>query len=272
MKANNTIEGRLKRAVSKDDVQTFRELIHLDIDEAWYAANKWSPIRMAASRHSLKITSLVASASDEVEAGESRLSHALRAQKRKLHDPDVHGNTPLLSACATGRNVMVGILLTVGLNLDHQNKKGDTALHVASRGGQHDIIELLLKSGATVDIKNNEGKTPIQCQIGTSMYKEQLNAVLIAYGADSSTGIGLNVKTWGATARQAAVAGNLSDRLLALVKNHPSSDERDSMQSLLNYCDRAAGPRPEIKAILQSEMARLAIDDVMNKSPRAHPK
>ncbi len=63
-------------------------------------------------------------------------------------------------------NDVISLLITEGININHQNNYGHTALHEAVRlGYKKEIIKLLLDNGADVHIKNKKGKTALDMAI-----------------------------------------------------------------------------------------------------------
>lgn len=55
----------------------------------------------------------------------------------------------------------VKFLISVGCNINIQNKKGSTPLHLACYKYNYKMIKILIKNGANTTIKNNDGFTPL---------------------------------------------------------------------------------------------------------------
>jgi ankyrin repeat protein len=70
------------------------------------------------------------------------------------------GNTPLLHACALGREHVVEALLDRHAQVNRVNKFGQAALHVAAINGSVRCTRLLLERGANSDLKDDQGMTP----------------------------------------------------------------------------------------------------------------
>lgn len=72
------------------------------------------------------------------------------------------GNTPLLSAAATGHEETVRYLLAHGADAStSESQNGYTALHMAAHKNRPYIIRLLAESGAPVDALDQSGETPL---------------------------------------------------------------------------------------------------------------
>jgi len=73
----------------------------------------------------------------------------------------LHGNTPLMVACAPSERLRVLALLLERTDLakDAVNRRGMTALHQAAWYGQEGAVEMLLRAGARISIKTPTGLT-----------------------------------------------------------------------------------------------------------------
>jgi ankyrin repeat protein len=67
----------------------------------------------------------------------------------------LHGNTPLMLACAPTEKIAVldFLLGCKGLQKDAVNSRGMTALHQAAWYGQERAVEMLLRAGASLSIQ-----------------------------------------------------------------------------------------------------------------------
>lgn len=94
-----------------------------------------------------------------------------------------NSDTPLLAAAHSGYSKLVGQLLKMGANVQHQNLLGNTALHEAVLGEsfQLETVRTLVESGANLREKNKKGEiafelcahgeiNPIQRKPSTSAY------------------------------------------------------------------------------------------------------
>jgi uncharacterized protein len=69
---------------------------------------------------------------------------------------------PLHSACASGAQGIVALLLERGVDVNAKQHGGWTALHSAVNRGDLGLVELLLQRGARPDVPNDDGKTSFE--------------------------------------------------------------------------------------------------------------
>jgi uncharacterized protein len=69
---------------------------------------------------------------------------------------------PLHSACASGAQGVVVLLLERGVDVNARQHGGWTALHSAVNRGDLRLVELLLERGARPDVANDDGKTSFE--------------------------------------------------------------------------------------------------------------
>jgi ankyrin repeat protein len=84
-----------------------------------------------------------------------------------LDAPDIHGNSPLMYACARQRVGMILRLLRQGADVHHRNEEGFTALHWVCDREWADGVDLLLRAGADPTCTNHEGLLPVQCLLSS---------------------------------------------------------------------------------------------------------
>ena len=70
-------------------------------------------------------------------------------------------DSPFHLACFRGDLNDVNIMISAGVDLNHQGDLGDTPLHYAVRMQRESVVEALLLGGALSDIKNDYEDTPM---------------------------------------------------------------------------------------------------------------
>ncbi|KAM0555730.1 hypothetical protein ACHAPJ_006121 [Fusarium lateritium] len=97
--------------------------------------------------------------------------------------PSRNGNTPLLSAAATGHDETVRYLIAHGADPSAtQGQSGYSPMHMAAHKDKPHILRLLAESGAPVDILDKMGETPLL--IAAKLGNSQSTLRLIKLGAD----------------------------------------------------------------------------------------
>ncbi|XP_070555918.1 uncharacterized protein [Ptychodera flava] len=99
--------------------------------------------------------------------GDLQSMSALCANTRKVDVPGVYGNTPVYTACVSGKLEAVKMLIQHGADVTKLNDWGDTLLHRAARWGQYDVVEFLLRTTLRRDInrKNHNGWTALHMAV-----------------------------------------------------------------------------------------------------------
>jgi ankyrin repeat protein len=81
---------------------------------------------------------------------------------RDTHDvfeENEYGDTPLIIASHQGNLKLVKLLLNMGANINHKNKKEQTALHNAACNKHMDVVNFLIKHGADTTTLDDLGMT-----------------------------------------------------------------------------------------------------------------
>ncbi|MFT5086063.1 MAG: ankyrin repeat protein [Candidatus Latescibacterota bacterium] len=68
---------------------------------------------------------------------------------------DVHGNTALMVAAATGDVELTRTLIEAGAEVDARGRIGNTALIYAAQEGHAGIVKMLVKAGANITAHND---------------------------------------------------------------------------------------------------------------------
>jgi len=72
-----------------------------------------------------------------------------------------HHYTSLMLAAMRGDYTMTTMFLTLGADINKQDKDGNTALMLAAKNGFFNVVELLLAYGANQTLQNNNGETAL---------------------------------------------------------------------------------------------------------------
>jgi ankyrin repeat protein len=101
-----------------------------------------------------------------------------------IHARDTDDSTALHCATWKGHQAMVAFLLSVGADVNAQNRNehwGTTPLHAAAHANQAAIAEMLIDNGADLNARDMNGKTPMH---HTTFHKAKAAAkVLLKHGA-----------------------------------------------------------------------------------------
>ncbi|HFE36811.1 MAG TPA: hypothetical protein ENK06_00145 [Gammaproteobacteria bacterium] len=107
-------------------------------------------------------------------------------------DPDERvpsGATPLIYAAQQGHNIIVGLLIDSGAEVNASVSSnvavigGRTALHFAAQNGKNDVVNTLIADGAKVDVRDLAGFTPLILASMVSGDKATISA-LVSGGAN----------------------------------------------------------------------------------------
>ncbi|KAG4422088.1 hypothetical protein IFR04_004829 [Cadophora malorum] len=82
-----------------------------------------------------------------------RVFHLLVARGARIEYQDIHGESPLTTACALGKVLLIHYFLDRGTSLEVSDTSGTTPLQFAARGGHSQAFELLLAAEADIEPK-----------------------------------------------------------------------------------------------------------------------
>lgn len=99
-----------------------------------------------------------------LELPSSLIQLYLSFPQTSIDETNEHGCTPLQIACFLGNQKLASQLVSLGANLNLQNKLGDTALHVSL--SYQPVFEALIPHAPQV-LPNEQGKTPLHVSIQT---------------------------------------------------------------------------------------------------------
>jgi ankyrin repeat protein len=90
---------------------------------------------------------------------------------------DQYGITPIGTACSSGAERVIDLLVKAGAKVDHLSKDKATALHECFYRGNTPCLRQLLKHNPDPSIRARTGKTPFECVFIDNMF-EMLDDVL----------------------------------------------------------------------------------------------
>ena len=100
--------------------------------------------------------------------------------------PDVldgEARSPLMYAASEGKKEIVEWLITMGADVDHQDREGMSALHLAVARKHRPIVQLLLAQGAKVDHRDRYGNTPLWRAAFDARGEYDFVDILVSHGA-----------------------------------------------------------------------------------------
>jgi ankyrin repeat protein len=142
------INDDLFQAIKNKDVQKVRTLLAQGAD----ANTKGESIINAA----IKITPLDYAMS---HGGVTEIVGLLIEKGANIHNKNVMGDTPLITAALFGYTETVRLLLAKGADMTVKNAIGYTALMNATMSCRADTVKLLLEKGANINDKDTDGST-----------------------------------------------------------------------------------------------------------------
>lgn len=101
-----------------------------------------------------------------------------------LENKNIHGNTPLISACYSACYEIIQMLIKNGASVNSKNNKGNTPLFgilTFNSKYKKNIVRTLLRNGAQVNISNTDGITPLELAWQGKDFKE-ITQILIYEG------------------------------------------------------------------------------------------
>ena len=84
---------------------------------------------------------------------------------------DEYGVSPLATACGTGGERCIDMIVEAGAKIDHVNKDGATALHECFYRGNTPCLSKLLKHKPNTSLRARTGKTPFECIFIDNMFE-----------------------------------------------------------------------------------------------------
>ena len=175
----------------------------------------------------------------------------LLSRGARIDDRDNEGWTPLLTVLSQWADQpnLVRFLLDSGANVRAKTKAGKTALTIAAMQGKEDMVALVLSKGVDVNARDIDGVTPLMVAAsGRLDVHASIVKTLLAHGAD------VNAKdNEGRTAIEKAMEAGYLDRV-AMLKAHGSDVDIMPLNRARNQALLLAAEREDIeraKALLQ---------------------
>ena len=106
------------------------------------------------------------------EAVENREKSILMIKKSNAVTKDYRGSYPIHKAASMSNLDEVKELITLGADVNVQDRWGKTPLHYANI---YSIIELLMAEGADINARDNKGETPLDYAIWCKKNRPQLD-------------------------------------------------------------------------------------------------
>mmetsp|Transcript_9721 Transcript_9721/g.41684 ORF Transcript_9721/g.41684 Transcript_9721/m.41684 type:complete len:251 (-) Transcript_9721:408-1160(-) len=106
--------------------------------------------------------------------GNVMLIQMLAQAEAKINAGDKYGNTPLFRAVGKNHNEAASLLISLGADVERENKAGDTVMHIACENGNDRIVRQLidLNGMELLEVQNEDKKTPLD--VVDSNFKKQL--------------------------------------------------------------------------------------------------
>jgi thiosulfate/3-mercaptopyruvate sulfurtransferase len=93
--------------------------------------------------------------------GDAERVSALLQCGARLETRNADGNNALWFACVGEHLDMIGLLVSLGINMDNQNDNGATCLMYASSTGKEAVVKALLAAGARPELKSLDDFTAL---------------------------------------------------------------------------------------------------------------
>ncbi|KAK6194895.1 hypothetical protein SNE40_000431 [Patella caerulea] len=158
--------GQLYHAADDDDLERFRELVHMgaDVDESYedhMNISTKSILHVCCGKGRVEMVNLLLDAGAYIGIN------------------DKWGQTPLMYCVMTQFLEVAECLLDRDPTIvDDQDSFGKSALHMAADNGLIDCVKMLLSRGAFVDIQNIEGYTPLMICCFSKSDPDALNSIM----------------------------------------------------------------------------------------------
>lgn len=108
---------------------------------------------------SIAINDVIRKSGDKTE---SMIMLKLFIKHKATVNPEIKGNTPVITAILSQRPDMLKILLQNSADPNKTGKKSKSPLHFAVENRDIESIKLLMAMGAKMNVKNSEGQTPLE--------------------------------------------------------------------------------------------------------------
>eukprot|EP00730_Choanoeca_flexa_P013679 TRINITY_DN5584_c0_g1_i1.p1 TRINITY_DN5584_c0_g1~~TRINITY_DN5584_c0_g1_i1.p1 ORF type:complete len:271 (+),score=59.86 TRINITY_DN5584_c0_g1_i1:56-868(+) len=174
----------------------------------------------------------------------------------QLDAEDEAGYTALQISAFQGFDKIVGLLLSRGASVNHQDQNGDgyTALQLASQEGHINVIDTLLCNGADVDTQNETGDTALHLAVRNGHAKAV--ALLLQAGAS------LHVED---DEGETVLTAPTTDEIRAMLANPPSPLSPVPSSPLKSVATAISTPVPTSEADISTSKATTAVLGAMNE-------
>ena len=123
--------------------------------KSWLAAQQFDPEHLEARVHG--VTPLIKAC----QSGRADIAAALIQAGARLDGLDDYGNDALWAACFSGDLPTLAVLLDAGVDRNRQNLNGASCLMYAASAGKTSVVEFLLQAGANPRLENQDGFTAL---------------------------------------------------------------------------------------------------------------
>eukprot|EP00042_Codosiga_hollandica_P048853 m.554570 g.554570 ORF g.554570 m.554570 type:complete len:570 (+) comp57751_c0_seq22:220-1929(+) len=110
--------------------------------------------------------------------------------RRIINQPDLTGQTPLMTAVLASNAETVDVLLDAGADVSLRTEKGRTALHLASTTSIKCLPRIISQCRAVINARDEDGETPLMMFAGSELWrwrkgmKEEILKCFLEAGAD----------------------------------------------------------------------------------------
>ncbi|XP_042352854.1 ankyrin repeat, SAM and basic leucine zipper domain-containing protein 1 [Plectropomus leopardus] len=171
--------SRLKRAISKGDVETVEQLLDNGMDVETRLGCEWTPLMCAVNVANYDLAKLfldrgasanfskdhwtVLMASCTASASEDKIARCVEILLSRNADPNMVDRsqmTCLMLAARDSYSKVINLLVSHGAEINVQDSNGYTALALAVQYGREEAVLKLLQLGADKTLKTKAGKSP----------------------------------------------------------------------------------------------------------------